>query len=78
LLDIHVTRAACAHAAASVFDVDAVLHRELEQALACGPLDGVEILRLPREAFGVFKVKRHGNNIRAVWPIGMLQVHREG
>jgi hypothetical protein len=75
LFDIHVTCAARTHAPARVLDVDAMFHREFEQAFASRAHELPLLDRLARQTLGVFEKKRHRNNIRAMRAIRVLEVH---
>ena len=70
--------AARADAAARVLDVDPVLHRQFEQALARRAFDGEDAMSLAREPLGVFEVEGDGHDIGAVRAVGVFHVHRGG
>jgi hypothetical protein len=75
LLDVDVAGRAGADAAAGVLDVDSVLDREFEQALALGAHQIPLLLLGLGETLRILEQELDGNDRRAVDVVGVAKVH---
>lgn len=74
--DVDVAGGAGADAAAGVLDVDAVIHRQFEEALARAAHERVLALAVAGEALGVFQDESHRYHRGPVLCVRVLEMHR--